>query len=151
LHVRWLSLVCLATTLGSSACATTEPIPQSCLDARPGEILQALSHAPRDVALQDGTSLSTCVALATSEAELQVVGTTLTDVATRLAQRLEASEQAAYRLGFLIGATERGAGRTAGLQDELRTRIGRAVGLEGGPPQRRDALRRGRRAGLRVG
>ncbi len=62
---------------------------------------------------------------------------------------MRTSDAAAFQLGFLIGATARGAAQAAGLQDDLAHRVAGAAGLDGGP--RRATLLRGRAAGLRAG
>jgi hypothetical protein len=145
----WSIVACVLLALALGACGAATPLPRACLDARTADVLRALQHAPRDVALQDGTRLSTCVERATGDVELQEVGATLTDAADRLARRLHASAAASVQLGFLIGAAERGAAHTPGVQTELAARIAGAAGLDGGP--RRAALLHGRRAGRRRG
>jgi hypothetical protein len=112
--------------------------------------MQALRRAPRDVALADGTSLSECVRRTIDDSRLQALGATLTATADELAQRMDASDAAAFRLGFLIGAVDRGADQAAGLQEELANRIaGAAAGVRG--DARRAALLHGRAAGRRGG
>ena len=144
-------LVCTLATVVLAACATREPLPSACMEARPDDVLRALRAAPQEVALQDGTRISTCVERAVGESEAQVLGATLTTTADRLARRLASSELAAFQLGFLMGATERGAAQTNGVQGELDARIGQAAGIDGGPPARHGALLRGRAAGRRDG
>jgi len=73
----------------------------------------------------------------------------LTTAADTLARRMRGSDAAAFQLGFLIGATDRGADQAAGLQGELANRIAGAAPPDGGP--RRALLMRGRAAGLRGG
>ena len=147
----WPLPLCALLALALGACGGTAPLPQSCLEARDGDVLRALRHAPGDVALHDGTPISTCVARAIGDVDLQVVGVALTVAADRLAQRVAGSDRAAFQLGFLMGATERGAARTTGVQSELSSRVRQAAGLEGGPPARHAALLRGRAAGRRGG
>jgi hypothetical protein len=145
------AIVCTLAALALVACGGRAPLPRSCTEATPADVLRALQAAPRAAALADGTPLSTCVARAVEDADLQTVGATLTTAADRLAQRLPGSDGAALQLGFLIGAVERGAAQTPGVQAELARRIGQAPALDGGPPARRDALARGRAAGRRRG
>lgn len=147
----WPLLVCALATVALAACGTREPLPSACMDARPDDVLRALAAAPQHVALHDGTRISTCVERGVGEAEAQIVGAALTTAADRLARRLADSDRAAFQLGFLMGATERGAARTNGVQGELDARIGQAAGIDGGPPARHDALLRGRAAGRRDG
>ena len=149
--MAWPLLACALAVLALGACSPREALPSSCLDAQTEDVLRALRSAPHAVALRDGTPISACVAGAVGDAELQIVGATLTAAADRLARRLADSDRAAFRLGFLMGSVERGAARTSGVQGELSTRIGQAAGLEGGPTERRAALLRGRTAGRRDG
>jgi hypothetical protein len=121
-----------------------------CLAGTPG-VRAALQEAPAEVRLPDGSSLSSCVEHAREGADAQTVGSAYTVVATELANRMPASDAAALQLGYLAGATRRGAERTNGLNVELARRIEQAVGLDGPPADRRAAYRRGVRAGLRDG
>lgn len=149
--MAWPLLVCLLAALALDACGARQPLPLSCMDASEGDVVRALQRAPHTVALSDGTRISTCVARAIGDSELQVVGATLTAAADRLARHLARSDRVAFQLGFLMGATERGASQTSGVQSELSTRIGQAAGIDGGPVARRRALVRGRAAGRRDG
>jgi hypothetical protein len=144
-------LVGALAVLALGACGAREPLPSACVEARPGDVLRSLQHAPHRVALHEGTPISRCVERAVGDAELQVVGATLTATADRLARRIAESDSVAFQLGFLMGAVERGAGRSNGVQGELSARIGQAAGLDGGPQARRGALLRGRSAGRRSG
>lgn len=145
----WPIVACVLVALALGSCGSGAPLPRGCSDARTADVLRALRRAPRDVALQDGTRLSTCVERAVGDVDLQVVGATFTAAADRLARRLDTSTSAAVQLGFLIGAAERGAARTPGVQTELAARLASAAGLDGGPHPA--ALLRGRAAGRRHG
>jgi hypothetical protein len=127
------------------ACGGRAALPRACAEAQTADVLRALVDAPATVALEDGTPLSRCVARAIDESQLQVLGATLTSAAARLARQAERSEAAALQLGFLIGATERGAGRTAGFQGELANRIAQTAAPTSAPHGR--ALLRGLAAG----
>ena len=144
-------VACVLVLLVLSACGERAVSPQACIEAQPADVLQALERAPEGghVALHDGTLLSRCVARTLDDGRLQALGTTLTAAADRLARRMDASEDAAFELGFLIGATARGSASTAGFQGDLADRITGAAGLDGGP--HRAALLRGRAAGRRDG
>jgi hypothetical protein len=143
-------VVCALALLACGGCGGRTPPAQACIEAQPPDVLQALTHAPRDVALADGTSLSQCVRRTIDDSRLQALGATLTTAADELGQRMRSSDAAAFQLGFLIGAIDRGASQAAGLQEELANRIaGSAAGLDSG--QRRAALLRGRAAGQRSG
>ena len=111
----------------------------------------ALRAAPGQVALRDGTKLSTCLRRADSDAELQEVGLAYTSVASRLVEQVPRSNDAAVRLGYLVGASQKGAERTQGVGLELSRRLEQAIGIGGAPPARRAAYRRGLAAGKRTG
>lgn len=145
------SLVCALAVAALAACGGSAPLPRDCRTMTVADVLHALQHAPASVALPGGARLSTCVERATGDADLQSVGATLTAAADRLARRMAASEEAALQLGYLIGATERGAARTPGVQAELAQRMAAVPGFDGGPRARRAALLRGRAAGRHDG
>jgi hypothetical protein len=107
--------------------------------------------APGAVRLQDGTPLSDCVEAATESADLQNVGATFTEVGSRLARSAPRDEAAALRLGYLVGASERGAARTAGFQDELTFRLRTFLETRAIRGAERTAMSQGRRAGRRAG
>ncbi len=109
--------------------------------------------APAGVKLADGTPLSRCVRLATSDSDLQTLGVALTAEAERLADRALRGEAAsAVALGYLIGAADRGAAKTAGVSTELVFRL-RAAGrrVQGSRPEIDAALERGIAAGTARG
>lgn len=142
-------VVALLALLALGGCGGRPPAPRACIEAQAADVLQALDRAPGHVALADGTRLSQCVRLTIDDVRLQALGATLVAAADRLAVRMRTSEADAYRLGFLIGATARGADQAAGLQGELANRIAGSAGPDGGP--HRAALLRGRAAGWRHG
>jgi hypothetical protein len=149
--VGYPSVLCVLAAVALSACGSGGGLPDPCRAMTVADVLHALRHAPGQVALADGTRLSTCVQRATGDADLQTVGATLTAAADRLARGMARSDAAALQLGYLMGATERGAARTPGVQAELSARMGQAAGFDGGPRARRAALLRGRAAGRRGG
>jgi len=142
-------VACVLALLAVAGCGGHTPPSEACIQAQPADVLQALRNAPGHVALVDGTLLSQCVRRTIDDVRLQTLGATLTSAADTLAQRMRRSNAAAYQLGFLIGATGRGAAQAAGLQGELANRIAGAAPPDGGP--RRALLLRGRAAGRRSG
>jgi hypothetical protein len=142
-------VVCMLALLALPGCGGRTPPAEACIQAQPQDVLQALRGAPGHVTLVDGTSLSQCVRRTIDDSRLQALGATLTQAADTLAQRMRTSDAAAFQLGFLIGATDRGTAQAAGLQGDLANRIAGAVPPDGGP--RRALLMRGRAAGLRRG
>src|SRR3954471_5206325 len=119
-----------------------EALPAACSDGAE-TFLAALRAAPQAVRLQDGTPISTCVERARSNADLQNMGTVLTQAADRLSEAAARSDAAATQLGYLIGAIRRGGAHTNGIHDELIRRIQQTTGLGGAPPARRPAFERG--------
>ena len=120
-------------------------LPSACDDSVAG-IEEALAKAPDDVTLY-GVKLSTCVERARSSADIQTVGALYTATADSLVVKMRTSDAAALRLGYLVGATHRGARRTSGVHSELIRRLENSVGLDGAPAARRAAYRRGLAAG----
>lgn len=146
-----LVLLATAATLLLSACRTSDPkLPPACIEG-PRAILSALAAAPGPVHLHDGTRLSTCVADARADADLQNLGVILTQAASTLASELPRSDTAAVQLGYLVGATRRGAAHSSGIHETLQRRIEQTTGIDGPPPRRRTAYRRGLAAGSRTG
>jgi hypothetical protein len=147
----WAIAAVLAGGLAVLGCGNDDrPMPQSCVQGA-GPITNALGRAPRPVRLVDGTPLSTCVERARSNGDLQNLGAVLTEVADALAVRAPKSDRAALELGYLVGATRRGAARTSGIHEELVRRLEQAAGPSGVPAARRPAYARGRSAGARAG
>jgi hypothetical protein len=144
--VRVLALSAVAAL---AACgATSDSLDEACLRSA-GAIEHALARAPAPVRLTTGTRLSECVANARSDSDLQSAGLVLTRAADDLSAAAKRGDaRAALRLGYLVGATQRGAARTGGIHAELQRRIERAAAfLEAGGPRVTAAVERGRRAG----
>jgi hypothetical protein len=150
LSQRLVAATAAAALLAAGCGEETRSPPRAC-DGTAASISDALARAPGRVALADGTALSTCVERARSDGDVQTIGSLYTVVARDLAGRAARSESAALQLGYLIGAVRRGASRTNGVHAELRRRIEQTLGVEGVPPQRRAAFRRGLIAGARRG
>jgi hypothetical protein len=138
----------LAVAVG---CGTDEgaPLPLAC--ERAETVAAALARAPGPVRLPGGTRISDCVRLARAAGDQQAIGLAFTGAADRLGQELATSDDAALRLGYLVGATRAGAQDTNGVHDELLFRLAQAAGVGGPPDARRAAYERGRSAGRRLG
>jgi hypothetical protein len=127
-----------------------DPLPAACTaGVRP--TVQALGAAPAPVRLAGDTRISTCVERARSDAEIQEVGAIFTRTADELAAALPESDRAALQLGYFIGAVRKGGSGTAGIHEELVRRLEQTPGLDGAPPARRAAFRRGETAGENSG
>jgi hypothetical protein len=96
-------------------------VPVACLD---GNVSASLKSAPAEVRI-DGTRLSECFTRAANPAEIQQVGAVFIAAAEKLAPpaRTNPHSPQALRLGYLIGAVRRGAGRTQGIHYEMQRRI----------------------------
>jgi hypothetical protein len=146
-------VLALLTAASLAACgAAADPLDEACM-SNPGAIERALARAPSPVRLPSGTRLSQCVSNARSDADLQTAGAVLTRAADDLSAQARAGDaQAALRLGYLVGATRRGAKRTAGIHAELERHIERAAAvLEGSGARIAAALADGQRAGEATG
>jgi hypothetical protein len=137
-----------ALALALAACGSdTPPLSGDC--TRGVSLGAALAAAPGQVALPDGTRLSDCVRRAESDSEIQEVAAGATTLADFLAAQAKTSDDAAVRLGYLIGAARRGASHTPGIHAELVRRLEDAAAAV--PRTRRAALDRGLAAGERAG
>jgi hypothetical protein len=123
-----------------------------------GSVVAALEGAPDEVVLADGTRLSDCVANGLDDADLQNIGITYHRAAERLRDQAQeasgpAAQDAALRLGYLVGATRKGASGTNGVMAELQRRIENVAGryTDKATPAGRSALERGLEAGERLG
>ena len=143
-----MTAVLAAAATGCGASAAT---PAPACTASPQDILTALAQAPGRVRLGDGTRLSQCVARATEDGPLQEVGATFTAAADALAARADRDRAAALQLGYLVGATRRGAATTNGVALELAHRIESAAALRGATAGALAAEREGLAAGARGG
>lgn len=139
------ALVVVAATVGACGVDRAE-MPPGCRTGAPS-IQRALRTAPAPVRLPGGATLSQCVERALTDADLQNTGALFTAVADRLARDVPRRDAAAVQLGYLVGATERGAQRTNGVGAELVNRMDGVLGLSGGPRERRAGFARGRAAG----
>jgi hypothetical protein len=138
--------------LGGCTAGDDPPLPADCLQGEEA-LEEALAAVPDPVRLGDGTAISTCVELASSTADQQNVGILVVSVAEELEeQAADGDEAAALRLGYLVGAVQRGAQRTSGIQLELAFRLSRVAGALGDPsPEITGALTDGIAAGERTG
>jgi hypothetical protein len=144
-------LACAAAGAAAAAFASgcgsgNDPPPAACSDGA-RIVLGALRKAPGDVALENGTLISTCVRRSLDTGEIQTLGFTYLAVANTELKLMPRSDAAAVRLGFLVGAVRRGANKTNGVQLELVRRLDQVAGVGGPPGPRRAAYRRGIAAG----
>lgn len=143
----------LAVVIALTGCSSDGPPLSPACTGNPAAVQLALRAAPARVALRDGTTLSNCILAATAEADLQNIGITFHTVAEKLGETASTgNEAAAVQLGYLIGATRRGASKTNGVLLELQRRI-ELVGsrVQDKAPQVTAQLRRGSAAGEATG
>jgi hypothetical protein len=147
--VRLAPLAVAALVGGGCQEEAGPPVPPSCT-AEPAAIVQALTAAPGAVTLPGGVALSACVRDADSDADLQNVGVAFSRAAENLElPGMRGDERAALQLGYLVGATRKGAATTSGIGAELVRRLERSAAAVDEAPSRRaaSALRRGLAAG----
>jgi len=118
----------IAVTLLAAALAgcgtTSDTTPVDCLEGA-GVYLEALKDVPGTVELPDETPISGCLVENQQAGDLATVGGALVTAATRLnaEARAEPGGTANLRLGYLLGAAERGADGTSGIHADLIRRL----------------------------
>jgi hypothetical protein len=120
-----LAAACVAALLGAAGCGTQgESTPVACLGG-PSAYLTALTKAPAEVRLAGETPISECLAVNQKGGDLATVGGAMVEAATRLDAKARAQPGGAanLRLGYLVGAAQRGAERTEGIHADLLRRL----------------------------
>jgi hypothetical protein len=115
----------VTAVLAAAGCGRTdETTPVACLEGS-GAYLRALSGAPAAVTLDGETPISDCLAENQKAGDLAAVGTAMLAAATKLngEARAEPGGAANLRLGYLLGAAQRGADGTSGIHAELIRRL----------------------------
>ena len=135
--MRALAAVVLAlAVLSLAACGKQDDsTPVACLEGQ-DIYLAALSKAPGAVRLAGETPISKCLVENQSGGDLATVGEALVETATVLngEARAEPEGSAPLRLGYLIGAAERGAAETEGIHSDLVRRLTVAARYSGEGP-----------------
>jgi hypothetical protein len=131
-----LALIALAGQACGGSTDTSTPV--ACLEGT-GTYLAALRDAPGQVRLNGETPISECLTENQPGGDLATVGGAMVRAATRLnaEARAEPRGPAPLRLGYLVGAAERGAEETAGIHAELVRRLEAAASYDpgaGAPP-----------------
>jgi len=122
---RPLALCALALALIAVGCGQpSDTTPVACLEGK-GAYLKALGAAPGEVKLRGETLISECLAENQKAGDLATVGTALVEAVTKLnaEARVEPGGDANLKLGYLLGAAERGASQTNGIHAELIRRL----------------------------
>jgi len=104
--------------------STDDSTPAACLEGD-GVYLAALQDAPGPVTLPGGAPISSCLAENQQSGELATVGASMIEASTKLnaEARDDPGGPAGLRLGYLLGAAQRGAKRTDGIHAELLRRL----------------------------
>lgn len=126
--VTALVLLVALPPLAAGCGSTDSSTPVACLEGE-DVYVRALRRAPGAVKLDGETPISDCLVENQAGGELADVGTAMVAATTRL--NAEAREDpggaANVRLGYLLGAAERGAGQTEGIHAELIRRLSAAA------------------------
>lgn len=126
---RFLAIAALSFGLIAAGCgAPDDSTPVACLEGAPA-YLRALEDAPGEVELGGATPISGCLAQNQTGGDLATVGNAMLTATTKLnvEARAEPGRAANLRLGYLLGAAERGAEHTEGIHAELIRRLSAAA------------------------
>ena len=117
----------LAIVAGCGSDDSTET-PAACLGST-SDYLEALRAAPGEVRLDGSTSISSCIVPEQEAGQLAQVGQSMVQAATRLNAELRESrsDEAALRLGYLLGAVQEAASTTGGIHEDLTLRLDAAA------------------------
>lgn len=138
-----LCLVALPALVAAGCGDPSDETPVACRDGADA-YLGALDDAPSEVRLSGEVPISDCLAENQRGGDLATVGLTMVRVATTLnaEARAEPGGDANLRLGYLVGAAERGAEETSGIHTDLIRRLEAAAGYSpGGEPLPRGFVR----------
>jgi hypothetical protein len=121
-----IALLALAAFAGCGSADSSTPV--ACLEGD-GAYLKSLEDAPSEVKLRGETPISDCLAENQKAGDLATVGTAMLAAATKLnaEARAEPGGAANLRLGYLLGAAQRGAESTDGIHTDLIRRLSTAA------------------------
>lgn len=158
-------LVLPALALPFAGCGDGRQVatPPACMSASQ-DWITALAAAPDRVLIDQASPISDCLPKYQGAAQVEEVGDTAVETATRLSAFLragsgqagddyESSAEAALMAGYLVGAIEKGAASTNGIHHTLVQRVKAAAtnNLGEASPKLRAQYRKGREAGLESG
>lgn len=146
------ALALTAAALAVGCGSQDESTPVACLEG-PGAYLAALDDAPAEVLVGEETPIGECLAENQQGGELATVGAALIEAATELnaEARAQPAGDAGLRLGYLVGAAQRGAERTAGIHADLLRRLTVAARYSPGGQPLSPAFLRAYREGFDAG
>lgn len=115
-------LVALALVIGCGSADDSTPV--ACLEGAEA-YERALGAAPEEVLLGGETLISECLTRNQSSGDITQVGEAMIETATRLNAegRVDGDGNAAVQLGYLLGATARGAEEGEGIHSDLVRRL----------------------------
>jgi hypothetical protein len=122
---RPLLLVAVLGSIVVAGCGgTSDSTPVACLEGA-SPYLKALRAAPREVELAGAMPISDCLTENQTGGDLATVGAAMLQATTKLNAEARARPGGAanLRLGYLLGAAQRGADSTEGIHDELVRRL----------------------------
>ncbi len=124
MRARFAAIALVVSAVAAGCGSQGDSTPVACLDGA-GTYLAALDGAPGEVRLGGDTPISDCLARNQSGGDLASVGAALVEAATRLdaGARARPGGDANLRLGYLLGAAQRGAERTEGIHADLIRRL----------------------------
>lgn len=119
-----IALALLLAVLAGGCGKQDDSTPVACKEGSKA-YLEALAAAPGAVELNGTTPIGECLAENQEGGDLATVGTAMVAAATELnaEARARPGSDAALRLGYLIGAAQRGADRTEGIHADLIRRL----------------------------
>ena len=128
--IRATALLAATAALALGACSSGDgdSTPAACL-APAGDYVAALEQAPDAVLLGGETPISECFVSGQSTAELAEAGESMIEAATELnaAARRDPGGDDTLRLGYLVGAVQKGAAETGGIHADLVRRLDAAA------------------------
>jgi hypothetical protein len=142
--------------LGGCGPSDDPETPRACLGS-PDDFVAALAAAPGAARFADGTLISECLVDNQSAGDQNTVGRAMVLAATQLNERAHRDPGGAdtVRLGYLVGAANRGAADTSGIHTDLLRRLNSAARYSAGgmplPAAFERAYGRGYAAGRRDG
>jgi hypothetical protein len=151
-----IACACLLAALAAGCGKQDDSTPVACLEGTSAYV-GALGDAPGEVRLSGEVPISDCLAENQQAGDLATVGETMVRTATALNAQARADPGGAanLRLGYLIGAGQRGAERTNGIHVELVRRLTAAATYSPGKQvlgaDFKRAYRQGFDAGLAAG
>lgn len=115
-------IAALAFVVGCGSADDSTPV--ACLEGA-GTYERALKAAPEEVLLEDETLISECLTRNQTGGDLSRVGEAMIETATALnAEAREGSDgDAAFQLGYLLGAVQRGSEESEGIHSDLTRRL----------------------------